>query len=33
MPRSALERMVVRWDEVGPLLKETEEGTSSWRLR
>ena len=31
--RSALERAVVRWDEVGPLLKETVEGTSSWMLR
>ena len=33
VPRSALERTVVRWDEVGPLLKETVEGTSSWTLR
>jgi hypothetical protein len=32
VPRSALERRVVRWDEVGPLLKETVEGTSSWML-
>ena len=31
--RSALERRVGRWDEGGPLLKETVEGTSSWRLR
>ena len=32
VPRSALERTVVRWDEVGPLLTETVEGTSSLRL-
>ena len=31
--KSALERRVVRGDEVGPLLKETVEGTSSWMLR
>ena len=33
VPRSALERRVVRWDEVGPLLTETVEETSSWMLR
>jgi hypothetical protein len=32
VPKSALEETVVRWDEVGPLLKETMEGTSSWML-